>query len=167
MNAPDSSARLLQNKSFAPFQASLKSANNIQQLNESQASLKNADHSNPTKDKANSQASLNSGQTATVKATKGKGQKSKRLKAAGLTFRVRLSDRGYRVMLLTVEEGRERELYLASLLSEEWSEVEHNSAAFLEKVIAKLRVRIAKADDKKRTELRDLLSKIGGQENEK
>lgn len=161
MNPPDSSARLLQNKISAPFQASPRQGDNTQVQAGFQASLTDSGSLNTSTTKAESQASLSSkGQIAKVKVTKGKGQKSKRFKADGLTFRVRLSDRGYRVMLLLVEGGRERELYLASLRSAELAEIEHDSAAFLAKVKEKLRARIVKADDSEAAKLKTLLTTI-------
>ena len=95
-----------------------------------------------------------------IKAPKGKGQKSQTVKISGLTFRVRLSDRGYRVMLLTVEQGRQHEPYLVSFRRPEWKAVEHKSAAFLEKVKEKLRARIVKADDNEAAKLKTLLTTI-------
>jgi hypothetical protein len=95
-----------------------------------------------------------------VKASQGKGQRSKTVKTNGLTFRVRLSDRGYRVMLLTVELGRQREPYLASLRRAEWQAVEGDKAAFVAKVKEKLHQRIEKASDEDRDKLQSLLATI-------
>lgn len=96
-----------------------------------------------------------------VKATQGNGQKSKTVKINGLSFRVRLSDRGFRVMLLTVEEGRQREPYLASLRRSEWQGVEDDKPAFLAKVKEKLSQRIEKAAENEKGKLQFLLTKIG------
>ena len=111
--------------------------------------------------KTNSLASQKHDETSVeIKAPKGKGQKSQTVKISGLTFRVRLSDRGYRVMLLTVEQGRQHEPYLVSFRRPEWKAVEHKSAAFLEKVKEKLRARIVKADDNEAAKLKTLLTTI-------
>ncbi|MEP7337192.1 MAG: hypothetical protein ABI977_05560 [Acidobacteriota bacterium] len=95
-----------------------------------------------------------------MKAPQGNGQKSKTVKVNGLTFRVRLSDRGYRVMLLTVEEGRQREPYLVSLRRNEWAVIENDKAAFVVKVREKLRQRIAKASEGEKDKIQSLLARI-------
>lgn len=100
------------------------------------------------------------GKAVNVKATKGDGQKSKTIKVNGLTFRVRLSDRGFRVMLLTVEVGRQHEPYLVSLRRNEWEAVEGDKAAFVAKVIEKLRQRLEKASDGESGKLQLLLATI-------
>lgn len=89
-------------------------------------------------------------------ASKGKGQDSKTIKVDSLAFRVRLNDRGYRVMLLPQDH------YLVSLLSSEWTTVESDKAAFVCLVKEKLRTRIDSAKDEQRDKLRALLTTIGG-----
>ncbi|HEX8999886.1 MAG TPA: hypothetical protein VGB07_08295 [Blastocatellia bacterium] len=100
-------------------------------------------------------ASQKSGTGAvTVNTTKGSGQDSKTIKLHGLTFRLRLNDRGYRVMLQPGDR------YLVSLRSSEWSAVEHNKAAFVGTVKEKLRERIAKSSGGDRIKLESLLQQI-------
>ncbi len=95
-----------------------------------------------------------------VAASKGNGQKSKTIKLPHLTFRVRLNDRGLRVMLLTNGEGQRREPYLVSLRRSEWAAVENDTAAFLRLVKNKLRERIAKATEGDRPKLASRLRQI-------
>jgi len=106
-------------------------------------------------------ASLKRGkQGVQVKATPGDGQKSRTVKVSGLTFRVRLSDQGYRVMLMMVEAGRQREPYLVSLRRSEWASVENDKVAFMAKVKEKLSQRIEKASDEEIDRLQCLLATI-------
>ncbi|MDX2042492.1 MAG: hypothetical protein SF097_14825 [Acidobacteriota bacterium] len=91
-----------------------------------------------------------------VKASEGKGQKSKTVNVNGLKFRVRLNDRSYRVMLLAADG----EPYLCSLRHSEWQAIADNPSAFLEKVKEKLRARIVKADDTEAAKLKTLLATI-------
>lgn len=157
MSAPDSSARILQAATTAPLMASQKGQFLASQKNESKA---RAITVSLASQKGQSLASQGGGKAVNVKASKGDGQKSKTIKAYGLTFRVRLSDRGFRVMLLTVEDGRQHEPYLVSLRRDEWAAVEHDKAAFVAKVREKLCQRIAKASDGEKQKLQLLLSKI-------
>ena len=111
MNVANSSARISQTATNAPLLASQKSQGKAVEPAASVEPLASQKHSG----KATKKASFLAGQktqtlasqkreekTIQVKAPQGNGQKSKTVKINGLTFRVRLSDRGYRVMLLTV-----------------------------------------------------------------
>lgn len=104
--------------------------------------------------------SVASHKTVKVTASIGNGQKSKTIKYNGLALRVRLSDRGYRVMLLASGAGQRREPYLVSLRRSEWAAVENDNAAFLHLVKEKLTERIARAEDGDRAKLESLLQQI-------
>ena len=146
MMQPDSSARLLQNKQVAALMASQKS--------EAMASHKTEEsQSKVTPEMASQKTGKPQLQ---VNPSQGKGQQSKTVKVNDLKFRVRLNDNSYRVMLL-LPDG---EPYLVSLLKAEWKAVEKDSAAFLEKVIAKLRIRIEKSDKELAAKLQTFLNKI-------
>lgn len=169
MSAGNSSARISQTAPNAPLLASQKSQGNAIEpatFLEPMASQKRGE-------KARKKAPLLAGQKrqtlasqerkeniVKVKASQGNGQKSKTIKVNGLTFRVRLSDRGFRVMLLTVKEGRQREPYLASLRRSEWAEVKHDKPAFLTRVKEKLCQRISKASDEEKGKMELLLALI-------
>lgn len=151
MNPPASSARLLQNKTSAAFLASQKMASQKSAHQQAAALPKMASQTvEPMASQKNEQPPVN------VKASQGKGQKSKTVKVNGLRLRVRLNDQSYRVMLL----ASDGEPYLCSFRLPEWAAVEHNNAAFLEKVKEKLRARIVKADDNEAAKLKTLLTTI-------
>ncbi len=167
MSAANSSARISQTAPNAPFLASQKSQGNAIEPAASVESLASQKRDEKAIEKTASLAGQKKQTLASqkcevkavkVKASQGSGQKSKTVKINGLTFRVRLSDRGYRVMLLTVEEGRQREPYLVSLRRSEWQAVEDDKPAFLVKVKEKLCQRIAKAADGERGKLQSLLA---------
>ncbi len=146
MNPPYSSARLQQNKQVAAFLASQKL--------DAMASQKTEEPQPQAMPEMACQKSERS--QVQVSASQGKGQQSKTVKINDLKFRVRLNDNSYRVMLL-LPDG---EPYLVSLLKAEWKLVEKDSAAFLEKVTVKLRVRIGKADEELAAKLKTLLTTI-------
>ena len=161
MSAPDSSARILQAATTAPLLASQKSQGKAVEPAAYVEPLASQKRESTARIKADSLASQKrGGKAVNVKATKGDGQKSKTIKVNGLTFRVRLSDQGFRVMLLTVEEGRQHEPYLVSLRRNEWEAVKGDKAAFVAKVMEKLRQRLAKASDGERGKLQLLLATI-------
>ncbi len=166
MSAANSSARVSQTTASAPFLASQKNEDKAVE----QTTFVEPLASQETAEQGTSQGLAMAGQGKTyqasqerkekavkVKAPQGNGQKSKTVKVNGLTFRVRLSDRGYRVMLLMVEAGRQREPYLVSLRRNEWTAVENDKAALLAKVKEKLRQRIDKASENERDKLQSLL----------
>lgn len=159
MNPPASSARLQQNQSVAAFLASQKVEKMASQKSAHQQAAALPKMASQTVEPMASQK--NEQPPVKVKASQGKGQKSKTVKVNGLKFRVRLNDRSYRVMLL----ASDGEPYLCSLRLSEWATVEHDSAAFLVKVKEKLRARIVQASGEGKAKLIDLLQQIGGQEN--
>ncbi len=169
MSEPDSSARILQSTTTAPFLASQKNESQTEKHVTSYVPLA----SQKLEEKQGEQATPMAGQkkqtlasqkrekqTVKIKASQGTGQKSKTVKINGLTFRVRLSDRGYRVMLLTVEAGRQHEPYLVSLRRSEWQAVENDEVAFLAKVKEKLGQRIGKAPDEEKNKVNLLVEKL-------
>lgn len=169
MSVANSSARVSHTATNAPLLASQKSQGKAVKPAASVEPLASQKHSGKAIKKAASLAGQKSQMLASqkteekavqVKAPQGNGQKSKTVKVNGLTFRVRLSDRGYRVMLLTVEAGRQREPYLASLRRSEWQAVEHDKPALLAKVREKLCQRIEKAAEDEKGKLQTLFAMI-------
>lgn len=168
MSAANSSARITQTTTAALFLASQTNENeaNGKAPGNNLASQANAKKTTgQTKPMAGQKKTILASQerkekTFEVKAPRGNGQKSKTIKVNGLTFRVRLSDRGYRVMLLTVEAGRQREPYLVSLRRNEWLAIENDKDALLAKVKEKLGQRIAKASENERAKLQSLFTWI-------
>lgn len=169
MSVANSSARISQTTTTAPLLASQKSQDKAVEPAASGEPLASQKHNGKAIKKAASLAGQKSQALASqkreekaiqVKAAQGNGQKSKTVKIDSLTFRVRLSDRGYRVMLLMVEQGRQREPYLVSLRRSEWQAVEQDKPAFLAKVKEKLCQRITKASDDERGKMELLLAMI-------
>ncbi len=157
MSAANSSARISQTTTNAPLASHKHGGKAVKQV----ASLASQKRESTARIKAASLASQKRGEKGVnVKATKGDGQKSKTIKVNGLTFRVRLSDKGFRVMLLTVEDGRQHEPYLASLRRDEWAVIESDKAAFVVKVREKLKQRITKASEGEKDKIQSLLTRI-------
>lgn len=169
MSEPDSSARLLQRAKTAPFLASQE----IESQTEKQVAYCDTLASQKREEKQGGLTVPMAGQkkqtlaspkrekqAVKVKAQQGNGHKSQTVKINSLTFRVRLSDRGYRVMLLTVEAGRQREPYLVSLRRSEWLEIESDKTAFFEVVRKKLNRRIAEASGGDKNKIQALLEQI-------